>query len=100
MLGDIGLIIAEIQKMQQDLKNKTIEISEGEGAFKIIINAHQEVLEVIIDPAILSPEHREELQKIVSVAFNRATSESKQIFRDEISKITGGMNFPGIPGLL
>jgi len=100
MLGDIGLIIAEIQKMQRDLKNTTIEISEGEGAFSIVVNAHQEVLEVKFDPAVLSPEYREKLQQMVSIAVNRAIAESKQIFRDEISKITGGMNFPGIPGLL
>ncbi len=99
MLGDLGLIVEEIQKMQRDLKNTIVEISEGAGAVKIVINARQEVLNVEFDPAILSPGHRDELQKIVSLAVNRAITESKQVFRDEISKITGGMNFSGIPGL-
>lgn len=99
MINNMGSIIAEVQRLQQELMNMTTEVSEGEGAFRVVINGHQEVLEVKFDPAVLNPDHIEALQTVVVSAFNRAISESKQMIKNEIAKITGGMNLPNVPGL-
>lgn len=96
---NMGSIIAEVQRLQQELQNMTLEVSEGEGAFRILINGHQEVLDVKFDPAVLNPDQIELLQTLVISALNRAISESKQMIKNEITKITGGMNLPSFPGL-
>ena len=99
MINNMGSIIAEVQRLQQEMKNMTIEVSEGEGAVKVIINGHQEVLDVKFNPAVLNPNHIEILQTMVVSVFNRAITESKQMIKNEIAKITGGMNMPNVPGL-
>jgi len=99
VINNMGSLIAEVQRLQQELKNMTIEVSEGEGAFQVVINGHQEVLAVKFNPNILTPNHAEALQVMMVDAFNRAISESKQMIKSEIGKMTGGMNLPNIPGL-
>jgi nucleoid-associated protein EbfC len=96
---NMGPIFAEIQKLQRDLKNMTIEVSEGEGIFRVFMNGHQEVQSVAFNPAALNPENIEALQIMVASAFNRAIIESKEMIKTEIAKITGGLNLPNIPGL-
>lgn len=99
MTGNMGEIFSEMQNLQQELKNKTVEVSEGDGAFSVVINGHQEVLAVKLDPAALSAENAEQLQNTAAVAINRAIWESKQMLKYELSKITGGLNLPNFPGL-
>lgn len=99
MINNMGAIIAEVQRLQQELKNRSIEVTEGDGALKIIINGHQEVLAVKINPRILTPNNAEALQTVMATAINRAISESKQMIKNEISKVTGGMSLPNIQGL-
>ncbi len=99
MINNMGSIIVEIQRLQQELKNMTIEVSEGEGAIRITINGQQEVLDVQIDPKLLDQEHLETLRLMVISAINRSIVESKQIIKNEIGKMTGGLNIPNIPGL-
>ncbi len=99
MINNMGGFITEMQKIQEELKNLTVEISEGGGAFRIVINGYQEVLDVKFDPLALNPENIENLQNIVTAAFNRAITDSKQLLRNEIGKMTGGLNLPNITGL-
>ncbi len=99
MINNMGGFISEIQKIQEELKKLTIEISEGGGAFRMVINGYQEVLDVKFDPLALNPENIENLQDIVTTAFNRAITDSKQLVRNEIGKMTGGLNLPNITGL-
>lgn len=96
---NMGPIFAEMQRLQRELKNMTIEVSEGEGAFRVLMNGYQEVQSVAFDPAALSPDNAEALQVMVAVAFNRAIVQSKEMIKNEIAKITGGLNLPNIPGL-
>lgn len=96
---NMGPIFAEMQRLQRELKNMTIEVSEGEGAFRVLMNGYQEVQSVAFDPAALSPGNAEALQVMVAGAFNRAIVQSKEMIKNEIAKITGGLNLPNIPGL-
>ncbi|MDF9407078.1 MAG: Nucleoid-associated protein [Pelotomaculum sp. PtaB.Bin013] len=99
MMNNMGAIVAEMQKLQQELKNKTVEISEGEGLFSIVMDGQQQVLNVKFGPGALKPGNAEALEIMVASAFNRATAESKSLFKNEIAKLTGGMSIPNIPGL-
>jgi DNA-binding YbaB/EbfC family protein len=95
----MGALIEKMQKMQQELKNMTIEISEGGGACKIVINGHQEVQEVKIEPSLLRPDQAGALESLVVKTINKAIVESKSMIKGEVSKMTGGMNLPNIPGM-
>jgi DNA-binding YbaB/EbfC family protein len=95
----MGALIEKMQKMQQELKNMTIEITEGEGACRIIINGHQEVQEVKIEASLLHPGQVRALEALVVKTVNRAIVESKNMIKSEVGKMTGGMGFPNVPGM-
>jgi len=97
---NMGPILAEIQRLQQGLRTMSIEISEGDGAVKVVMNGSQEVLNVSFDPAALSPDNVATLQLMTASAFNKAITASKEMIKTEVAKITGGLNLPNIPGLL
>lgn len=99
MINNMGALIEKVQKMQQELKNMTMEISEGGGACKIIINGQQEVVDVKIEPSLLRPDQAGVLESLVVKTVNKAIVESKNIVKNEVSKMTGGMNFPNMPGM-
>ena len=96
---NMGPILAEIQRLQRELKDMTVEVSEGEGTVRILMNGCQEVQSVAFNPAALNPDNIEALQAMVADAFNKAVVQSKEMIKTEIAKITGGLNLPNIPGL-
>ncbi|MCL6560300.1 MAG: YbaB/EbfC family nucleoid-associated protein [Firmicutes bacterium] len=99
MMQNMGAIMAEVQRLQQELKNMTIEVNEGDGAVRVVMNGHQEVFGVKISSDAVKQENLEVLEIMIASAFNKAISDSKQILKNEIAKLTGGMNFPNFPGL-
>ncbi|WP_282432442.1 YbaB/EbfC family nucleoid-associated protein [Pelotomaculum schinkii] len=99
LINNMGALIEKVQKMQQELRNMTIEISEEGGACKIVINGHQEVQDIKIAPSLLRPEQAGVLESLILKTVNKAIVESKNIIKSEVSKMTGGMNFPNIPGM-
>jgi DNA-binding protein YbaB len=45
---------------------------------------------------VVDPDDVEMLQDLVTAAVNEAIKQSQQMAQDEMSKLTGGMNLPGL----
>jgi len=98
-MQNMGSIIQQMQQVQQALREMKFEVGDPAGIFRVVINGRQEVAGVEFDPAALSPDRIEELQSAVAAVFNRAITESKQMVKGEIAKMTQGMNLPNLPGM-
>ena len=85
-----------LAKLQEDLAGRTVEASAGGGMVSVVVNGRQEVVSVRIEKEVASPEELELLQDLVRGAMNEALSRSKRMVAEEMSKITGGMNLPGL----
>lgn len=85
-----------LAKLQEELADRTVEASAGGGMVTVVANGRQEVISVRIEKEVVSPEELELLQDLVRGAVNEALSLSKRMVADEMSKITGGMNLPGL----
>ena len=103
MPGNMNNMMKQVQKMQKQMEEtqKKLEESEvtataGGGAIEVVVNGKKEVKSVTIDPDILDPEEVEMLQDLIMVAVNDAISQVTKQSEDEMGKITGGMNIPGI----
>lgn len=96
---NMGFIVAEIQKLQDELKNKTVEVSEGGGAFTVVMDGQQQVVAVKFGSGALQPKNAAALEMMAASAFNKALAESKDMLKNEINKLTGGMSLPNIPGI-
>lgn len=85
-----------LAKLQEELAGRTVEASAGGGMVSVVVNGRQEVVSVRIEREVASPEELELLQDLVRGAMNEALSRSKRMVAEEMSKITGGMNLPGL----
>lgn len=101
--GGIGNIMKQAQQMQrrmgelqEELGNKKVEASSGGGMVTAVVNGKQQLLDLKIDPAAVDPEDVEMLQDLVTAAVNEAVKQSQQMAQEEMSKLTGGMNIPGL----
>jgi nucleoid-associated protein EbfC len=90
---------AQIAQAQEELKETTLEATAGGGAVKVVITGAQEVRSVEIDPSAVDPEEIEMLQDLVLSAVNEAIGRSKELERERMAGIAGGMGLPGMPGL-
>ncbi len=90
---------AQMAQAQQELAETTLEATAGGGAVRLVITGAQEVRSVEIDPSAVDPDEVEMLQDLVMTAVNEAISRSKELERERMGKIAGGMGIPGMPGL-
>ena len=90
---------AQMAQAQQELAETTLEATAGGGAVRIVITGAQEVRSVEIDPSAIDPDEAEMLQDLVMTAINEAISRSKELERERMGSIAGGMGIPGMPGL-
>lgn len=102
--GNMNNLVKQAQKMQRDmeklqeeLKDKTIETSAGGGAITVVASGRKEIKEIVIKPEVVDPNDVEMLQDLIVAAVNEAIRKADDMVNSEMNKITGGLG--GIPGL-
>jgi len=86
----------QMAEMQEDLANKTLEISSGGGAVKVTVNGEKKILDLVISPDVVDPEDVEMLQDLIMSAINEALRQMDEAVNSQMSKVTGGLNMPGL----
>ena len=71
----------------------------GGGAVRVVVTGALEVRLIEIDPAAVDPAEVEMLQDLVMAAVNDAIARSKELERERMASVAGGMGLPGLPGL-
>ena len=103
MLGDImreaQKFQAEMQRMQEEAKKKTVEASAGGGMVTVVATGGGEVVSIKIEKEAVNPEDVEMLEDLVLAAVNEALRRAQELVQDEMSKLTGGLQLPGLGGL-
>lgn len=89
----------DMENLQAELDQREYEIAAGGGAVNVKINGKLEVLSIDIKPEVVDPDDIETLSDILVAAVNEAIKKVNTTNSDEMGKITGGLNVPGIPGL-
>ncbi|MFC1866939.1 YbaB/EbfC family nucleoid-associated protein [Thermodesulfobacteriota bacterium] len=90
---------AKMAKLQEELGDKTVEASAGGGMVTVVVNGRQELLSIKIDPEVVDPEDLDMLHDLILAAVNDGLSRAKNMVSEEMSKLTGGLDIPNIPGL-
>jgi DNA-binding YbaB/EbfC family protein len=88
----------EILKLQEELKQKTVEASAGGGAITVVANGAKQIISVKINKDFIDINDIEMLQDLIVAAVNEALNRAQEMAEEETKKITGsiGMNLPGI----
>ena len=87
---------AKIARVQQELEDKEVEATAGGGMVTARANGKQQILDLKIEKDVVDPEDIEMLQDLVLAAVNEAIKKSQEMIQEEMGKVTGGMNIPGM----
>ncbi|MFW0884456.1 YbaB/EbfC family nucleoid-associated protein [Candidatus Acidulodesulfobacterium sp. H_13] len=96
MLKQAQRLQSDMLKMQEELGSKIVESSSGGGMVTARVNGKQELIEIKIDKAVVDPEDIEMLQDLIVASINEVLTKSKDMVSGEMSKLTGGLNLPGM----
>jgi DNA-binding YbaB/EbfC family protein len=103
MLGDImrqaQKLQDEMQRMQEEARTKTVEASAGGGMVTVVANGGGEIVSIKIEKDVVNPDDVEMLQDLIIAASNEALRRAQQMVNEEMSKLTMGMQIPGLGGL-
>ena len=90
---------AKLIRIQQDLAQKTVQGSAGGGMVTVKVNGRGEVLGIAIEKEMITPDEAGMLQDLIVAAVNDGLRRAKELSRQEMGKLTGGVNIPGISDL-
>ncbi|PIE59311.1 MAG: YbaB/EbfC family nucleoid-associated protein [Desulfobulbus propionicus] len=86
----------KLSGVQQELSQKRVVGSAGAGMVSAEFNGNGELLHLRIEPGIIKPDEVQLLQDLVVSAVNDGLHKSKQMGKEEMTKLTGGLNIPGL----
>lgn len=84
-----------VGKVKSDLEQQEVEASSGGGMVTVKMNGSQVITALRIDPTVVNPQDVEMLEDLVRAAVNEACRKSRDLMKDELSKVTGGLPIPG-----
>jgi DNA-binding YbaB/EbfC family protein len=106
-LGGFENVLRQAQKVQQDMKRvqdelakRIVEGSAGGGVVKAYVNGKMNLVKVKIEKEVVDPEDVEMLEDMIAAAYSDAARKAEAMVEKEMSKLTGGLNIPGLGGLM
>ena len=96
MMKQAQKLQARMLKMQEELAARTVEAAVGGGMITVVANGKQQVVSIRIEKEVVNPEDVEMLQDLILAAVNDALRKSQEMVASEMSKLTGGLNIPGL----
>src|SRR5438093_299575 len=97
-MGQQFKMLKQLQKMQEELGEKTVTGTAGGGMVEVVANGHQKVLSVTVKREVVDPADVEMLQDLVLAAVNDAMEKARELAAKEMGAVTAGMGIP--PGLM
>lgn len=94
MMKQVQKMQAEMERVQEELANKTVEATAGGGMVRVIATGRQEIREIAIAPEAIDPEDMEMLQDTIVAAVNEALRKASELAQQEMARVTGGLKLP------
>ncbi|MCL4555135.1 MAG: YbaB/EbfC family nucleoid-associated protein [Actinobacteria bacterium] len=103
MKPNMGNMLKQAQKMQQDmarvqaeLAEESVEASVGGGMVKVVMTGDLSLKGITIDPAAMDPDDVTMLEDMIVAAVGEATRQAQELASRRMSEVTGGLNIPGL----
>lgn len=87
---------AEMLKIQQEAEEKQVSASSGGGMVTVTASGKKQIVSVKINPEAVDPDDVETLEDMIMAATNEALRQAEEMLAQDMSKLTGGMNIPGL----
>lgn len=96
LLKQAARVQAQVEKVQAELAQRTVEATSGGGAVKVVARCDGTLVSIKIDPAAVNPAEVSLLEDLVLAAANQALQQAREISTAEMSKATAGFQLPGL----
>jgi DNA-binding YbaB/EbfC family protein len=96
LLKQAQLMQRELDKIREDLSSRQMEGTAGGRAVVVTLTGAREVVSVEVSEALAKEGDRETIQEMVLVALRDALSQVEAVSSEEMGKVTGGLNLPGL----
>lgn len=96
MMKKVQKMQQEMLKLQEDLKNRTVEATAGGGAVTVVVTGRKTVEKITIARSAVDPDDVEMLEDLVTTAVNEGMRKVEEMTEREMGKLTGGMKLPGM----
>ena len=83
-----------ITQMQTELTQRTVTGTSGGGMVTVTADGKGQVRSVKIDKSIVEDGDVEMIEDLVSAAVSDAQRRAEEMYRDELRKVTGGLQLP------
>ncbi len=87
---------AKMGTLQKELESRELDVSTGGGMIKIKMNGKQQIIDLSLNPECVDPSDVEMLEELIKTGINQAINESQEMVSSAMSKVTGGINIPGL----
>lgn len=101
MIGDLGSMMKQAQKMQEklegmkkEMENQEYEGKSGGGLVKVLLTGKSDLKKVSIDPSLFNSEDAEVVEDLIVAAFNDAKNKLDEGSKKAMEDLTGGLNLP------
>ena len=100
---DPNAMMRQVQKMQDEIRAKQDELEAREYTgtasgemVTVTMTGKHEVTAIKIKPEAVDPDDLEMLEDLIAAAVNSAVAAVDKDSDEEMAKMTGGMNIPGL----
>ena len=101
--GDMGNLLKQAQEMQRELDRVQRELDEdevegsaGAGAVTVGVNGGGMVTRVELSTEALATNDKAMLEDLILSALRDGIARAQKLRQERLSKITGGLNLPGL----
>ena len=101
--GEMGNLLKQAQQMQRELdrvrgelREKRLEGTSGGGAVQVEVDGEGQVQSVRIQPEVLSSGDVSVVEDLVLAAVRDGLTRAGELRNKEMSRLTGGLNLPGM----
>ncbi|MGH7858498.1 MAG: YbaB/EbfC family nucleoid-associated protein [Candidatus Binatia bacterium] len=104
-MPDLGALMRQaqklqenVQKVQEELATMTVDAQAGGGMVAATVNGQFELVKLTIDKSVVDPADIGMLQDLVIAAINQAVAKMRDLSKEKMAGLMGGMSIPGMPG--
>ncbi len=100
MMKQIQKLQADMERVQNELGNKTVSAESGGGMVRAVANGKKEIVSINVESEVMNSGDKEMLEDLIVAAVNKALDAAGKMAEDELGNVTKGVIPPGfnIPG--
>jgi nucleoid-associated protein EbfC len=103
-IGDMGGMMKKAYEMKKEFGKIQEELADVEvkgicaTSIEVTASADMKIKQIRIAPEAVNSGEAEKLEDLILIAVNNALDEAKKVSQQKMTRITGGLNIPGLFG--